>query len=279
MYELIVENYRGEQLQLVPNPNYYVEVDGLTGGTAAINTAVAGNSAGSHFNSSRAEEGDMSLSIMPRGNIEKNRIELYRYFKRGKFVKIFYKNSMRDVYKEGYVEQSPSGSLFSEKETMEISIVCPQPYWQSTSQNVTDISDVMPRFIFPFAIEEPIPFSELEKGTEKTVFNNGDVESGIIIELQADGAVSDIVIYDAFGGSFAVNYPMEAGDRITINTYEGQKRMTLLKDGVESNVFKYVGDNPTWFALEPGDNVFIISATGSENLQVRYFNYNLYEGV
>ncbi len=279
MYELFVENYRGEKLQLVPNPNYIVEIDGLTGGTAAINTTVAGNSAGSRFNSSRAEEGEMSLSIMPRGQVEKNRIELYKYFQRGKPVRIYYKNSTRDVYRDGYVEQSPAGSLFTNKETMDISIICPQPYWQSVTQNVADISDVIPLFVFPFAIEDPIPFSRLEKGVEKTVVNNGDVESGVIIELQAEGAVRDIVIYDMFGGLFAVNYPMESGDRITINTYKGQKRMTLLKNGVESNVFKYVGENPTWFTLEPGDNTFIVSATGSEYLQVRYYNYNLYEGV
>ena len=279
MYELFVENYRGEKLKLVPNPNYIVEIDGLTGGTAAINTTVAGNSAGSRFNSSRAEEGEMPLSIMPRGQVEKNRIELYKYFQRGKPVRIYYKNSTRDVYRDGYVEQSPAGSLFTDKETMEISIICPQPYWQSVTQNVADISDVIPLFTFPFAIEDPIHFSRLEKGVEKTVVNNGDVESGVIIELQAEGAVRDIVIYDMFGGSFAVNYPMESGDRITINTYKGQKRMTLLKKGVESNVFKYVGENPTWFTLDPGDNVFIVSATGSEYLQVRYYNYNLYEGV
>ena len=43
MYTLIAENYRGEQLQLAPNPNYYVEIDGITGATAVINTSVTGN--------------------------------------------------------------------------------------------------------------------------------------------------------------------------------------------------------------------------------------------
>ena len=279
MYTLIAENHRGEQLQLVPNPNYYVEIDGITGATAVINTSVTGNSVGSSFNSSRTEEREVPITIMPRGNVESNRIRLYRFFQSGKFVRLYYKNNARDVYIEGYVRQAPEGSLFTNKETMAITLVCPMPYWKSKTTVITDISDVLARFTFPFNIEDPIPFSELEKGTEKTVVNNGDVESGVIIELQADGSVSDIVIYDEYGGSFKINFPMVAGDLITVNTYKGEKSIKLLRDGVLSNLFKYVGDNPTWFNLEPGDNVFIVSATGSEFLQVRYINYNLYEGV
>lgn len=279
MYVLIAENYRGEQLQLVPNPNYYVELDGITGASAVINTSVTGNSVGSLFNSSRTEERDLALSIMPRGNVEENRIKLYRFFKSGKSVRIYLKNNYRDVYIDGYVKQAPEGSLFTKAETMDISLVCPTPYWKSRTSVITDISDVLPRFSFPFAIEDPIPFSEFKKGTEKTVINNGDVESGVIIELQAEGSVSNIVIYDEYGGSFKVNFAMVAGDLITINTYKGEKSINLLRDGVKSNLFKYVGDNPTWFNLEPGDNVFMVSATGSEFLQIKYISYNLYEGV
>lgn len=279
MYTLIAENQRGEQLQLVPNPNYYVEIDGITGATAVINTSVTGNSVGSAFNSSRTEERDIPLTIMPRGNVEANRIRLYRFFQSGKLVRLYYKNNSRDVYIEGYVRQAPEGTLFTDREVMAVSLVCPMPYWKSTNSIITDISDVLPRFTFPFAIEEPIPFSELEKQTEKTVVNNGDVESGVIIELQADGSVSDIVIYGEYGGSFKINYEMQAGDLITINTYKGEKSIKLQRDGVITNLFKYVGDNPTWFNLEPGDNVFIVSATGSEFLQIRYINYSLYEGV
>ena len=279
MYTLIAENHRGEQLQLVPNPNYYVEIDGITGATAVINTSVTGNSVGSSFNSSRTEERDIPITIMPRGNVEVNRIRLYRFFQSGKLIRLYLKNNSRDVYIEGYVKQAPEGSLFTDKETMAIALVCPMPYWKSKTSVITDISDVLSRFTFPFTIEDPIPFSELEKGTEKTVVNNGDVESGVIIELQADGSVSDIAIYDEYGGSFKINFPMIAGDLITVNTYKGEKSIKLLRDGVVSNLFKYVGDSPTWFNLDPGDNVFIVSATGSEFLQVRYINYNLYEGV
>ena len=280
MYNLIVENYRGERLQLVPNPNYIVELEGLTDFEVAINTTVAGNSSGSVFNSSRTEQREVPLSIKPRGDVEKNRVALYRYFIAEKPMKIFYKNGARDVYIEGYV-QSGGGSLFSQSETLDFSVLCPHPFWRSSSEVVADISDVLPAFYFPFAIEaEGIPFSEIEKGMDKVVTNNGDIESGIIIELQADGEVINPIIYDAYGGSFKLNYTMQEGDLITINTYKGEKSVKLLREGKETNLFRYVADPPTWFLLEPGDNIFTYETeSGSEFLQIRYKFYNLYEGV
>lgn len=280
MYNLIVENYRGERLQLVPNQNYIVELEGLTDFEVVINTTVAGNSSGSKYNSSRTEERELPLSIMPRGDVEKNRIALYRYFVAEKPLKIFYKNGSRDVFIEGRVQKF-GGSLFSEKETLDLSVLCPQPYWQSVSEVIADISDVLPAFSFPFSIEEAgIQFSEIERGQDKVVINSGDVESGIIIELQAEGEVINPIIYDAYGGSFALNYTMQAGDLITINTYKGQKSVKLLRQGKETHLFKYVADSPTWFSLEPGDNIFTYDTeSGSELLQIRYRFFNLYEGV
>lgn len=280
MYTLSIENYRGERLQLVPNPNYIVELDGLTDFGVAINTTVAGNSSGSVYNSSRMEERSLSLAISPRGNVEKNRIALYRYFVAEKPLKIFYKNGVRDVYIEGYA-QNFGGSLFSSKEVLDISILCPQPYWKSVNEAITDISDVRAMFTFPFAIEEAgVPFSDLSRGMDKVVTNNGDVTSGIIIELQADGEVINPAIHDEYGGSFALDFTMQAGDLITINTYKGSKDVKLLRNGEESNLFKYVVNPPTWFSLDPGDNVFVYTTeSGSDLLQIRYRFANLYEGV
>lgn len=281
MFTLIVENYRGAQMQLVPNGKYIVELEGITGNKATINTSVTGSGAGSLFNSSRVEDRPVSLTVWPQGDIEKNRIALYKYFQSGKYVKLIYKNGSREAFIEGYVDQAPDGTLFTNKEALDISIKCNQPYWKSETEIITDISDVTPLFTFPFAIDidEPIPFSEIVKGVEKNVVNNGDVESGVIIELQADGTVKNPIIYDGYGGSFGLVFTMQDGDLITINTYKGNKAVTLLRSGVTINIFKHVVDNPTWFTLEPGDNVFMVEAENSELLQIRYKNYNLYEGV
>lgn len=281
MYKLIVENYRGEQLQLHPNKNYYVEIDGITGNKAAINTSVTGNGAGTMFNSSRTEERDIELTIYPLRDIEAARINIYRFFQSGKPVKLYYTNGTRAAWIEGYTEQAPQGSLFAEQEALEVNIKCPSPFWKSSATEIIDVSDIMPAFTFPFSIEynDPIPFSTLVRAVEKTVYNKGDVESGVIIELEATGSVSNPKIYDAFGGSFGLKYALQAGDKVTINTYRGEKSVKLLRSGAEINLFPYVDDNPTWFSLDPGDNMFTFTASDTALLNVRYILYNLYEGV
>lgn len=281
MYKLIVENYRGEQLQLHPNKNYYVEADGITGNKAAINTSVTGNGAGTMFNSSRTEERAIELTIYPLRDIEAARNKLYRFFQSGKSVKLYYTTGTRKAWIEGYIEQAPQGSIFSEQEALDVSVKCPSPYWKSIATEIINVSDIMPAFTFPFSIEynDPIPFSNVVKAPEKTVYNNGDVESGVIIELEAIGSVNNPKIYDAFGGSFGITYALQAGDIVTINTYRGEKSVKLFREGNETNLFQYVDDNPTWFSLYPGDNLFTFSASDTALLNIRYILYNLYEGV
>lgn len=281
MYTLIVENYRGEQLTLHPNKNYYVESDGITGNKAAVNTSVTGSGSGTMFNSSRTEERNITLSIEILRNVEASRINLYRFFQSGKKVKLIYYNGSRKAWIDGYVEQAPQGSIFAQREGMDISIICPSPFWKSIATSIIDVSDVVPMFKFPFAIsaDAPVPFSRLIKAAEKTVYNSGDAESGVIIEIEASGDVSNPKIYDAYGGSFGITYDMQASDKITINTYRGEKSVKLLRAGAETNLFPYVDDNPTWFSLDPGDNVFTFTASDTALLTVRYILYNLYEGV
>lgn len=281
MYTLIVENYRGKQLQLYPNDNYYIELDGITGNKAAINTSVTGSGVGTILNSARTEERNIALTIYPLRNVEAARINIYGFFQSGKRVKLIYTNGSRSAWIEGYVEQAPTGSLFEEKEALDVSIKCPSPFWKSVTTEITDVSDVMPAFTFPFSIEynDPIPFSRLQRAAEKTVYNRGDAESGVIIELEALGAVSNPKIYDAYGGSFGLTYSMLFGDKITINTYRGEKSVKLLRSGEETNLFPYVDNNPTWFSLDPGDNIFTFTASDTTLLTVRYILYNLYEGV
>lgn len=281
MFTLTIENYRGDKITLFPSNDYYVELDGITGNKAEINTSVTGNGSGSMFNSSRTDERAVSLTIFPLRNIEENRIRLYRFFQSGKAVTLYYTNGTRNAFLDGYVEQAPSGDLFTEQEALEVSIKCPSPFWKSGSNVITDVSDIRALFTFEFSIENdtPISFSEIEIGTEKTVYNSGDVESGIIIELNALDAVSNPTIYDEFGGAFGLTFDMNQGDVITINTYRGEKSVKLLRDGVESNIFPYVNDNPKWFSLLPGDNLFSFTASDTARLKVRFITYNLYEGI
>lgn len=281
MFKLIVENAKGEQLTLSNNKNYIIsDIDGLTPAAANINSSVIGLGDGELFESSRVEKRSLSLSIMPRGDVEKNRIKLYKFFKPKHYVKIYYANSSRDVFIEGYVE-SFEGNFFTDKEVMEIGILCLQPYFKSAEEIVTDLSNILGGFSFPFAINAAgIPFSEIIRVEYENIYNGGDVESGVIIELQAEGDVVNPIIYDSISSSLGFKITLAAGDVIRVNTYKGSKSAVLIQNGLETNILNKLMPNPTWFRLDPGDNLLSYSCdSGADALQVRFYHYDLYEGV
>ena len=77
------------------------------------------------------------------------------------------------------------------------------------------------------------------------------------------------------------NFDMEQGDLITIDTRPGQKTVTLLRSGVESNIFNYIIQGSTWLQLSPNGDTFVYEVgTGLDaDLNITFKHENLYEGV
>ena len=282
MYTLTIENHKGEQLQLTQNPDYTImSVEGLSPPTANINTAVNANFDGSTFRSSRLNERNIVIMLAIEGNVEANRINLYQYIKAKKKCTVYYQNSSRDVSIDGYVESFEIG-IFEEKETAQISIICPRPYFLQVAQTILDMSMITSGFEFPFSIpQEGIEFSTLTPSGESVVQNLGDVETGAVITFHATGVASNPVIYNVMTGeSFKVNIDMSAGDLVVIDTIAGEKSVTSIIDGVTSNIINDVERGSTWLQFESGANTMLYNAEAyPANLQCYIAFNNKFEGV
>lgn len=282
MYTLKVKNDRGDILPLSGNPDYTVfKIEGLTPPKATINTSVNTTSDGSAINSARLESRNIVIYMTIEGNVEENRIKLYKYFPVKKNIAIYFSNDTRDIYIEGAVELIEC-DLFSNKQVAQISIICPKPYFKSVRQFVTAFGDISNMFEFPFAISESgMEISALSTNMRKSIINSGDVETGIIIELFAIGTVVNPVLYDVLKKtSLKLNITMQPSDKLVINTNVGEKSITLIRRGESSNALGYMERNSTWFKLEAGENVFTYSAdNGSGNLQITFSTPLLYSGV
>ena len=82
MFTLSVENDRGEKLELTHNKKYTVtNITGLNPPKATINTSPVSNFDGVRQNGSRAEPRNLVITVVIEGDIEANRINLYKYFK------------------------------------------------------------------------------------------------------------------------------------------------------------------------------------------------------
>ena len=300
IHSVTVTNFRGDSIELVlaePEKSGFAitNITGLGPGKATINSTEISTTDGALFNSARLSARNIVFSIryMWKETIEDARQLSYRYFPIKSKVTLLFKTDNREAEIDGYVE-SNEPDIFSSEEGAEISIICPNPFFYSRESATTVFSGVEPGFEFPFSNEDLylplLEMGKIENATDKVVIYDGDAETGVRITIHAVGAAENITIYNigtremmrldtdrlqTFTGSGIV-----AGDDIIICTIPGEKSITLLREGVTTNILNCLDRNSDWFKLAKGDNVFAYTAeTGSENLQFSIENSVVYEGI
>lgn len=282
MFELKVDNRRGEIINLSASNNYTIyKITGLNPPQVTLAKSSNATIDGMNINNTRIEQRNIVLYIELRGNIEQSRIDLYKFFPIKKGVTIYFKNGSREVYIDGTVENIEC-DMFTKKEVAQISIICPRPYFKDINSLITNFGDISSLFSFPFEIEsDGMELSEITSNVRKSIINNGDVDTGCIIKLFATGTVVDPVLYNVFTQEhLAFEFTMQSGDEITINTNPGEKSITLTRAGVSSNALGYMTPDSAWFILEPGDNLFTYDAgSGTHYLQIEFSSTILYGGV
>lgn len=282
MYSLKVENDRGDALELTNNRNYTVyKIEGLTPPQATINASVNTTTDGSNINSVRLGNRNIVIYTTIEGDVEANRINLYKYFPVKKTIKLYFNNGARNIYIEGTVELIEC-DLFTTKQVAQISIVCPKPYFKDVNDLITIFGDVIKMFEFPFKIPKfGVEISAVSTNQRRKIVNTGDVETGVLIKLFAIGTVENPVIYDVLNRTqLKLNFTMLPSDSIVINTNIGEKSIELIRDGVTTNAMGYMAQDSTWFVLEAGDNIFTYDAdSGNSNLQLTFTTSILYSGV
>lgn len=284
MFTLKIENAKGQIFELSHNSQNYnvIGVEGLTPPPTAVNTSTGGLIDGAFYNSSRVEMRNIVITLVLNGDIEQNRQQLYKIFNIKKPCKIYFQNERRNVQIIGYVE-TVDGDLFTMREQIQISIICPRPYFEDLDILYTELSEIARMFEFPFSIEDndPVPFSEILSYPLCTINNGGDVECGCTIDITVTGTVTDLTIYNTTQQTFiGFSYSFQAGDEITINTNSGQMGAVLTRNGQTVNLLNYIIENSTWFRLDIGDNEFTYSTTaGADYVQIVFATANLYGGV
>ena len=286
MFTVKAENYKGDVIELTQDESKYqiLSVIGLNPPNAQINTTAGANLDGAKFNSSRLDTRNIVITVKINGEVENNRQYLYRFFPTKQWCKFYYTNANRNVFIEGYVE-TVECDLFTNAEQMQISIICPQPYFKDLNEIINDISSTVKKFYFPFAINEsdPIPFSTYDSARIANVYNDSDSESGIIIVLSFEDSVNTVLIRNTdTGETFTLNYSFLENDVVTINTNRGEKSVTLLRNGVSTNIFSATQKGSTFFQLAIGDNPFgYLADNGSSNdsVNIAIKHNTLYRGV
>lgn len=286
MYKAQIENSGGESITLTQNEEKWqvVSITGLNPPDAQINITDIAGLDGGKFNSSKLNTRNLVIMLKLNGIVEENRQELYRFFRTKDNCVFYFKNKNRDVSIKGVIE-TVECDLFSNAELMQISIICPYPYFRAMAEVISIVSNEIAAFKFPFSINvnEPIPISTYVESRITDVVNRSEAETGVLITIDVLEAISTIQIQNTVTGEYiSLAYAFQAGDRILIDTNKGQKSIRLIRAGETSNIFSAMRSGSTFFQLAIGSNYFGYLADdgdSDENVYITFTYYHLYRGV
>lgn len=301
---ITVKNYLNKEITLElarPEKSGLIvkSVEGLGPAKANINVTDISTSDGGIFNSSRLDKRNIVMDLgflqSSEESIEDIRQKTYVYFPIKKKVHLTVVTDNHTIETDGYVE-SNEPDIFSQNEGCSISIICPDPFFYSKNDTATSFSGVEPSFAFPFSNDSlTVPLLEMgsiENKSEQLIVYDGNSEIGMTIHIHALGDATNITVYNVLtSDKMIINTDIIktimktekgviAGDTIVINTVKGDKSITLLRDGVSTNILNCLGKGSKWFTLTKGDNIFSYDAeTGATNLQFYIVNKVAYDGV
>lgn len=286
MLSIIAENERGKQISLTYNEeNFQIDkVTGLNPPNASI-ASFENIDDGDHFTHSRIEKRNIVISLFIRGDVEENRLELYRVFQNKKTVKLYFETYRSNVWIEGAVE-TVEVDQFNNPTTCEISVICHDPFFKSLEEFVNSLKTVESYFYFPCYTVEPKPISTYSIVQVLNLINDGNAHSGMTVEIYAYGEVVNPIIYNRetreyIGiGTEKNPFTMTYGDKVVITTGKNNSKIKLIRNAVETNIFNRLIKGSKFLTLSEGDNVFTYSAdSGNEYIDIKFRHYAHYTGI
>ena len=284
MFNITFENKNGVQLQFGAGSPYTItDFSGLNPPDATINTNSTALMDGGMFDSSKLQMRSINIAFAIESPAEENRLACYTVIQSKMPLRIYYQSDALDIFIDGYVEKVDF-SYWAMKNICTVAVLCPFPYFKGAQEVINELSAIIPMFHFPFASTAAgeLVFGEIDTLTSVEIANDGNVVCGLTFELYAKASIENpkIINYKT-AEYFAINIAMQAGDLITVTTGQGNKTITLLRDGEEQNIFNLLDKNSTWLQLDINGSVFVYEVEEGTvtNLVVTIKHYDLYEGV
>lgn len=295
-----VTNPKGESLKLeLTRPELsgliVQSIEGLGPTKATINTGETATMDGSLFNSARASNRNIviALALMFAPTVEDSRQKIYKYFPVKKRIRLDFETDRRSVYTYGYVE-SNEPAIFSSQETVQISVICPDPFFYDINPTMVGFYSIEPLFEFPFSNESlsdsMLELSRLRLDSRINLSYSGDSDTGLKIVIHFSGSVKNVRLYNLTSGhSISINTDkvsdisgeaLKNGDEIHISTISGDLYAKLLHDGQFSNIIGSLEKNSDFFKVSNGDNIIAFTVDeGENNLTINFIYRNAYGGV
>ncbi len=288
MEKVIYINSRGEEVVFGNARPFILEkITGLgSPGIDSVTTKSIGD--GTYFHKNFLDERIITIDLGIFGNSKK---DMYKI--RENLVSIMNpKLEGTLIYKNSYLTRKINCRVFSgpnyslkikRMQKMQIQFICPDPMFKDLIETNEIMATVIPSFQFPLEIpvKAGVEFGLIQSNPIKNIRNDGDVDSGFIVEFKANGKVVNPSLLNIYTREYIKVYiELNDGQTLRVNTNFNNKKVELIDDiGNIQNVFKHIDVNMNFFRLSLGDNYLKYDAeVGIENLYVNLSYDNNYWG-
>lgn len=231
------------------------EIEGLGPVKANLVSSSFANMDGEEYQSSRREARNIKLQIELDPDPETDTVyglrkQIYKFFMPKSEVSFrFFMSDGLEVDIVGRVETCEP-AMFTIEPAIDISVMCFKP----------DFYELTP---------ELVPGSTTAGDVPITIDYTGSLETGIQLTLNVDRVLPEFSVYhvpptDELRTMDFDNFPLEAGDVLTISTVRGAKGATLTRAGTTSSVLYGISPQSSWIELLPGTNTIRVAAEGAD---------------
>lgn len=280
--ELILTNKSGQSLDLLKSKNRFIlkAAEALHGVETDIIEDTSPYVDGSTLDDVKVLPRGIELTFKLIGDIKTSIDYFTSVVKSKQWVTLKQVENGKEIEIKGIATIPPYTRMARSCE-IALTIYCPQPYWEDVDYLVGVISEKIDLLYFPvvgqYFTETGRPFGTIDTTLEKTFYNNGDVNVGMLISIIALGPVENPRISCSTGEQngfyMKLNVTLKDDDELQINTVKGNKFITI--NGLETyngqpilNYLEWQGTD--WLQLETGANTFSVTSEGdNSNL---YFN-------
>lgn len=271
------------------NADYLLYEGGIDWGTANVthNTYNYTSRLGEYATSTVVSTRDISISGWIIG---KNNADIYR--KKETLINVV--NPLQDLRVEygdyGIDAKAETHVSFSNtyKENNDvmckflIQLLCPFPFFTKNSDNIVMMSDIISIWHFPWVLtENDNVFSKYQSSRFQTILNEGMVDVGVKVTMEASGDVNNPTVYSVTNQEqMRINKKLVSGEKVVISS-QSKRYVEGTLNGETQSYLDYFDYDNVWMLLNQGNNVLTIKTFDDDgveddtykNLEV-YLEYN-----
>lgn len=249
-----------------------VKIDGLAPVKTQLNFSNAAAIDGAFLNSARTPTRNIVITVKIKHNHEAVRNLINSVFYIKDLVRLVYKTDLKEVYIDGYVE-SVEYSPFEKSEIVQISIICPDPYFETIEEKTVEaesaggvnsftanIETFAPTY-FRFIMEAP----QITAGTYLNIF-------GLTLS-RTDGGQGAKIGFEDF------NISKSGGLEFIYKPFDISAQYWVSSASPKTNLLPYMQPDARLIPLSGGQYIFYTIQTEGKPYNFSFFYKTRYLGI